>query len=510
MNKKAVILFNPLSSPKGNNLDYPWNLIYLERMIRHLDIEIILIEERFDKDYNNIVQNTKGRLLFAGVSAIAGYQIVSGIKFSETVKSITGAPVIWGGWFPTVFPEMILNDNYTDYICVGQGEVPFKTFTERMISNEDISDIPGIGYRKNGNIFINPNKGLIKTDTFPRIDMTLIDPNRIIDLNGKEKLGSRGIDYLASIGCTNHCTFCNLATAYEGNWFPKRIPEIIEELRYLIEKAGISYVIFCDNNFFAGKRFVLELCNAIIQAGFSFTWDAQAHVDYFLRNFSDEDIRVIYKAGCRRLKFGAESGDQEVIDLVNKKLKVEDNLKIVKVCKKHNIRIRLHTMLCFPLNPEKDFWLTLNMIGKAILIDHKAEIDIAFYKPFPKSPLFDMSTEKGFISPITTNELIAYIYNKTDAPWYNKDFYKELRNFVFFYFLYANPYYFKTFPLKLRPFAFLLNILMYPIIYFRFKLNLIKFPIEAKLFRKILQSKKEQPFFFSISINKTRYLREHA
>jgi radical SAM superfamily enzyme YgiQ (UPF0313 family) len=506
MNKKAVILFNPLSNPKGNDLFYPWNILYLERMIRHLDLEIIIIDERLERNYTDIIQKTKGRLLFAGVSAIAGYQIVSGIKFSETVKSITGATVIWGGWFPTVFPEMILNDNYADYIFIGQSEVAFKTFTERIIAGDNISDIKGIGYRKDGKKYINQNFGLIPTDNFPRIDLTLFDVNRLIDLNGKVERGSRGLDYLASIGCTNHCTFCNLATAYEGKWFTKKVSEIIEDLIYLTEKAKVSYIVFGDNNLFAGKKFVMELCHAIIDSGISITWDAQAHVDYFINNFYDDDIRILYKSGCRRIKFGAESGDQEVIDLVNKNLKVEDNLRVVKILKKHNIRTRLHTMICFPLNPEKDFWITLNMIGKAILIDHKLELDVAFYKPFPKTPLYDLSVEKGFVSPTTTNDLIKYIYDKTNAPWYKKDYYKKLENFVFFYFLWANPYFFKTFSLKFRPFAFLLNVITYPIIYLRFKLNLMKFPIEAMLFRKIFPSKNERPFFFSISINKSRYL----
>ena len=116
-------------------------------MVRHLDIEVILIDERLNKDYIDIIRKINRRLLFAGVSSITGHQIVGGLKFSEAVKSITGAPVIWGGWFPTVFPEMILNDGYADYVCVGQGEVPFRTFTERMwltphINSKNFSHFP--------------------------------------------------------------------------------------------------------------------------------------------------------------------------------------------------------------------------------------------------------------------------------------------------------------------------------------------------------------------------------
>jgi radical SAM superfamily enzyme YgiQ (UPF0313 family) len=502
--KKTILLFFPSPHPEGSYANYPWALLYLERMVRHLDVNLVLLDERLDKNYKDIIEEHKNDLLFVGISAILGYQVVGGKKFSELVKSIAGVPIIWGGWFPTIFPEMILNDNTAEYICVGQGELPFQAFTETMLAGEDVSVIPGIGYKKNGEIIINPNSNLINTNSFPLIDLTLIDANRLIDLNGVVEPGNRMTEYIATTGCPHNCSFCNLTEVVGSKWFAKPINEIIENLKYFYEKAGVSHVVFIDDNFLANKKFIKDFCNEIIQSGISFTWEAHAHVGYFLRHFVDEDIRLLYSAGCRRIIVGAESGDQEVLDLLNKRTKAEDNLTIIKLLKKHNIRVRMHTMICFPANPNKDFFLTLNMIGKALIIDPTVQANIKFYKPIPKTALFKICVDHGFIQPTSIDELIDSFSRYIMAPWYKRNYHKDLDNYVNFYFLFLNPFYFMKSPWLSRPFIFLLNMVLTPLIYLRFKFNLMRFPIEAILLRSMIRKGKMSTFLDSVSVNKTK------
>lgn len=491
MDKKVIILFFPLLESGETYSNLPWALLSLERMVRHLDVEIIIIDERLDADYSEIIRNTEGKLLFAGISALIGFQVVGGTKFSKIFRSISNAPVIWGGWFPTILPEIILKDGYADYVCVGQGELPFKSFTEKMLSGEDVTDIPGIGYKKNGFININQNDNFTNPYSFPPINKDLIDINRLIDIEGKTQQGIRNLYYLASTGCPNICGFCSVVHYFKRKWFPQKINEIINDILYFKEKASISHVTFWDENIFANKKFVINFCNELIQSKLNITWSGYAHIGYFLRNFSDNDIELIYSAGCREIRLGAESGDQEVLDLINKKIKVNDTLQVIRLLKKHNIRSRIFLITCFPNNPSKDFWLTLNLVGKSLLIDSTLYAKIRFFVPIPKTALYELSIEKGFETPGSTIELMNfYTYRFTvnfKAPWSKKDYNKYLDNFENFYFLLANPFYFKNFPLKKRFFILILNWLMYPVIYIRFKFNLMKFPFEAILFKKLLK-----------------------
>ena len=350
MNKKVVILFFPLSESGGGRQiekqkamisNIPWALLSLERMIRHLDINVIIIDERFEDNYADIITNYKDNLLFVGVSSLLGRQIEGGIKFTKSLKQITNAPVIWGGWFPTVFPEVLLKDGYADYVCMGQGEIPFKTFTERILAGEDIEDIAGLGYKKNGNVVINKNDKLVNPEIFPKVNIDLIDINRLIDINKIIPDGQRGVDYIATYGCSNSCGFCSVVQVFGSKWYAKKIPDIINDLKYFKERANISHVTFWDENIFANKKFVLEFCHEMINSELSLTWGGFAHIGYFLKKYTDDDIRLIYRAGCRDIRLGAESGDQKTLDMINKKIKVKNTLEVVKLLKKHKIIARI-------------------------------------------------------------------------------------------------------------------------------------------------------------------------
>jgi radical SAM superfamily enzyme YgiQ (UPF0313 family) len=491
-NKKSIILFFPLIESKEKFSNIPWALLSLERMVRHLEVEVILIDERLEPDYDHILERYSDSVLFAGISAVIGYQIAGGVKFADTFRKYSKAPVIWGGWFPTTLPEPLLKDGYADYVCTGPGELPFKNFTEKMLQGLSVKDIPGIGFVENDEVILNPNGEYVNPElSFPPVNKDLIDVNRLIDINGPVPIGSRFVDYLASTGCPNGCGFCSVVHVYRHRWFAKQIPEIMEDLWYFKQKANISHVVFWDENIFASKRFVMEFCNELIRSGIALTWSGYAHIGYFLRNFSDEEIALVYKAGCREIRLGAESGDQEVLDLIHKKIKVDDTLKVVTRLKKHKIRSRIFLIACFPQDPDKDFWLTLNLMGRALLVDPTVYAKIRFFVPIPKTDLYELSMQKGFIPPTSTLELIHFFnYHFTvnyTAPWCKKDYSKTLEYYENFYFLFTDPYCYRKFPTKHRPLIILLSLWMVPVVWLRIRWNIMKFPFEAKLLAGIVK-----------------------
>ncbi|MEI6853373.1 MAG: radical SAM protein [Bacteroidota bacterium] len=504
MTKKAVILFFPLVEEKNPPNNYPWALIYLERMLRQPEMEVILIDERLHPDYADIVKNVADRLLFAGVSAMIGYQMVGGLNFSRTVRSVSHAPILWGGWFPSAFPEMALNSGYADYICVGQGEMPIKLFAEKLLRNELPHDISGIWYQREGLIIQNQNESLCNPKHYPRPNLRLFDINRLIDMNGVVGENSRGADYMASTGCPNQCGFCNLALVFGSKWYPKDMTEIIQDIRFLKEEGHISHLTFSDDNFFAAKKFVIDFCHAMVETDLDLTWEANAHIGYFLKHFSEEDVELMTRAGCRRIKIGAESGDQDVLDLIHKNIQVDDILKMVKLLQKHQIHNRIFTMVCFPGDPERDFRKTLKVICKAKLINPEIDVNVNFFKPIPKTPMFHICVSSGFSYPPTIEGLIAFFSGKFTAPWYDQDFHGQLDTFLNYYYPFTNPLFFRNFSLRKMPFAFLLNMIIYPVIVFRTRFNWMKFSSTPPWFAKIIRFKTKNSYLESVSTYKSR------
>lgn len=483
-NNKAIILFFPSPWPGEARGRIPQALLYLERMVRGLGLEIIIIDEQVEKDYTAKVEAVKDRLLLAGVSSMTGYQIVGGIKFSKLIKDICGAPVVWGGWHPTLLAEETLRENYVDFVITGQGEIAFRELVRRIISgNTDYSGLSNLGYKRDGKIIINKKADFVNINQFPKVNFKLLDLNNYVF---KSAYSERCLGYFSSHGCPFNCAFCCVAEVYGRRWYNKEITEIIGDLKYFKEAAGIDSVTFDDDNFFVNKDFTLRLCRAMIEAGLNLKWDTSAHAALFLKLFNDEEIDLFYRAGCRQIYVGAESGDQEVLDLIDKKSKVEDNLNFVRVLNSHKITPLFSTMLCFPVNPDQDIKLTLDMIRRAKLIDNSLRARLFFYTPYPGTLLYRKSIAKGLVPPAKLEDWANYTLRKFRAPWWTRDYRPEIEIFANFYLPMANPDFYKMVP-KFKVIVYLVNKIFYPFAYLRFKHNFLKYPAEAILFLKMLR-----------------------
>lgn len=484
LNKNVVILFYPKPWPGESRGRIPYALLYLERMIREFNLEIILIDEQTTRDYQSTVDKVKDRLLLAGVSSMTGHQIVGGIKFSKYIKAVSSAKIIWGGWHATLLPEETLKENYIDFLIKGQGEIPFKKLLASLLEGKDYYSISGLGYKKDNKIFINKNEPFIDINQFPKINYKLINIDNYVF---KSAYGERCVGYFSSHGCPFNCAFCCLAEVFGRRWFSKKIEEIIDDLKYFKEAAKIDSIIFDDDNFFVNKDFTLKLCRAMIEAGVDLKWDTSAHAALFLKLFNDEEIDLFYRSGCRQIYVGAESGDQEVLDLIDKKSKVEDNLNFVKVLNAHKITPLFSTMLFFPVNPDRDIKLTLDMVRRAKLIDRTLRARLFFYTPYPGTMLFKKSIEKGFSPPAKLEDWASHTLRKFRAPWWTRDYRWEIEIFANFYLPMVDPKFYMMVPKKFRPIVYFINKIFYPIAYLRFKHNFLKFPLEAFSFLLLLR-----------------------
>lgn len=423
MPQNVIILFYPYVEKTNHNQNIPYSLLYLERALRDLDVEVLLLDERIHPNYEEIIIQNKDNLVLAGVSCMIGYQIVGAQHFTELIKKHTNSPILWGGWFPTAFSEIVLSEKSIDYICIGQGETPLRELAINLLNKEKPKQITGIvtsiKQLKDAN-----KLNLKSLKTLPKINLKLIDINKIIDLNGKVEKVNRGTDYIATMGCPYNCSFCNLPFIYDKKWFHIPIKQIISDLIYLKHNANITHITFSDDNFFVTRSFVLELCTEIIEHKINITWEANAHVKLFLSRFNDKDIAFIKKAGCVKLKFGAESGDQNILNLIDKKTTVAENFKMLKVLNKHKINSRIYTMIAFPEAPKRDTNLTLSFITKAKLMYPNIDVNINVFKPVPKTALYTLAQEYGFNYPKTIPKLLNFLNEEMTYPWHNINYNK--------------------------------------------------------------------------------------
>jgi len=485
-NRNTILLFFPIFDYGGKGCEYiPFSILHLERAIRHLNLNVILIDENDNPEYDNIIEDNKNDILLAGVSAITGYQIEGGIRFSEKVKMISpDAKIVWGGWHPTILPEQTLNESYIDFVIVGQGEKPFGELTQTLLNNKDYFNVKGIAFKKEEHIILNVSNDFCNLNNFPEVDYSLIDINKYVL---KTDFSERRLMYFATYGCPFNCPFCSGSQIFKKKWYPKNIETIIADLKYFKEKASIDSILFWDDNFFSNKKFVLDFAQRIIEEKLNIVWDGSAHAKGFLSLFNEQDVQFLYKAGLRRVSTGAESGNDNVLEIIKDNLLHKDVLSLIALLKRNGITTFFSTMVGFPLNEGDEIKSTFNLIRKAKYIDSNVKVQINIYTPYPQTPLYKDALEKGFKEPQQLSDWIYHSPAKFKPPWIASSFYETLDAFMNFYLPFSEKDCYKRAPQKFQKTAFLIYKILRPFILLRFKFNFFSLNFDWLLFKFLLK-----------------------
>ena len=484
--KNVVVLFFPSPTPGDlTQRRVPYALLYLERAIRDLGLEVVLLDEQRQPDYMPILAANRDRLLLAGVSSLTGEQITGGIAFSRRVRELSTAPVVWGGWHATLLPEQTLREPYIDYVVIGQGERPLRTLLQRLIEGKYPSDIPGLASKRGDAVTIDPPAPVESTTAFPPIDLALLDLKQYLNTS---RLPERFLGYFASHGCPLDCSFCCIGEIYQRHWFHKPVAQIIEELRFLKEKVGVDSLLFEDDNFFVRAKFARELAQAMIDANLNLKWETSAHAHIFTKAYTDDDVRLFAASGCRQIYIGAESGDQEALDMLNKQSTVDDNLRFVEMLTRHGILPRFTTMVCLPIGTGQDFKLTIDMLRRAKIEHPSLRASIFFFTPYPGTRLYDRAREKGFVPPQELEGWARHTLRRFRSPWAPKGIEWRLEYFANFYLPLVDPRFYRLVrSRRIRPVVFLVNKIFFPLAWLRCKTGYFGLPLEAGVFLRFLR-----------------------
>ena len=118
------------------------------------------------------------------------------------------------------------------------------------------------------------------------------------------------LPYSASSGCYwNRCSFC--PEKAEGNPYePVPVEKVITDIHGLARRTKPALVHLLDN------AVSPALLNAIAASSFSFPWYAFAKISSHLTDL--DFCRALKRSGCVMLQLGLESGDQDVLDSMQK------------------------------------------------------------------------------------------------------------------------------------------------------------------------------------------------
>jgi radical SAM superfamily enzyme YgiQ (UPF0313 family) len=305
-----------------------------------------------------------------GLSVSTGCIADSIKKATEFKKVFPGIKTVWGFRHPSALPEQTLTEDYVDFVVIGAGEYTLSelaAYLEKGVGT--LSDIKGLAWKNGKDIVINePREFLKDLDELPDPAWHLVDPKKYWD-----------VSIITSRGCPYSCTFCADATFYKGNVSDLSAERIAAQSERMHKEFGVNYIMYTGDNFGINKKRLHEFCRIMIQKKLKLKWNCQISGDV-----SEEDAKLMARAGCTAVILGAESGSQKILDLLTKG-SVKEFEKTFWNLVGSRIIPTLFIQYGFPTETAEDFKETLDFIKR---LDNPPYLFMKFV-PYPKTVLFD-------------------------------------------------------------------------------------------------------------------------
>ena len=265
-----------------------------------------------------------------------------------------------------------------------RGEVDF--VVQDIFRNLDNLDaVNGITYRSsNGQIIRNPNREWDKDlDAFPFPARHLLNNDLYLRPDSRKKLG---FVYTAK-GCPSLCTFCAVPQVTGRKLRRRSVENVVEEIKHCQKTHDTHDFFFFADTFTLDKRWVMRLCQAFLDEKLNIGWACNSRVD----SIDLEMARMMKKAGCDVVSFGAESGNDETLKQIKKGANTRDCETAIKVCREAGLRSMMFLMIGMPGETRENILETIEF-SKRLDPDY-IEYNIA--QTFPGTEMADEVEKRG-------------------------------------------------------------------------------------------------------------------
>ncbi|MDH5750216.1 MAG: B12-binding domain-containing radical SAM protein, partial [Rhodospirillales bacterium] len=298
------------------------------------------------------------------------------------------ATIVLGGPHVHLFPDETIKQPEVDFLIQGEGEIAFIDFLDKLDRPELWTTVPGI-------VFMDPtgkihNKGIAPSTT--DLDILGFPARHKLDTGLYTSLLGRAdtiTTMFTSRGCPFRCTFCDRPFSPVISGFRWRSAKHVADEMEECVRLGISEAFIYDDTFSVRKDRVHDLCDEIINRGIKFKWDVRAHV-----NTVDLDLlKHMSEAGCDRIHYGVESGNDRMLRQIRKNTTVEKIKQAVTWTKQSGMEVLAY----FIIGQQTE---TLSDIQDSIRLSRELNPNYAHFTvfcPYPGTQIYMEGLERGII-----------------------------------------------------------------------------------------------------------------
>ena len=328
------------------------------------------IEEKYKEYEPDIVGTTAVTMTFDDASDILKYYK----EESPDIFTVIGGPHVT---FDAV--NTLKKHPHIDMIVMGEGERTIIEIADHLKNGKSFNDIKGISFRENGGVTTTEPRPLIqdmKTLPYPARHLLPLNKYQALDLP---------ITIITSRGCPHKCIFCVGSKMVGGKVRFCDSISVVDEIE-MVMKEGFKKINIVDDLFTANKKHAFAVCDEIMKRGIEVEWGVFARVD----TVTPDLLNKMREAGCSMLLYGVESGSQEILDKVKKKITIEKCVEAVKMAKEAGMVPMASFILGLPGE-------TLDTVDRTLKFGKELSASYGFHllAPFPGTEVRERAEEYG-------------------------------------------------------------------------------------------------------------------
>jgi len=358
---KILLIVPPAEYVAKTNMP-PLGLLSMSSVLEAAQFETTVIDciamEHDFKKLRTLVSKEKTEIVCITATTYSRHDALKTAKLAKN-ENPNSIVVVGGVHFSFTADETLKHIKEIDIVARGEGEYTILDLARAVQNNLDLKNILGISYRYDGKIVHNPDRPFIRDlDRLPFPDRKKISLKKYNQT--LEFVDVPCTSVMTSRGCPIKCAFCSTSVMW-GHAHRTRSPEnIVDEIECLLNEYRLEGINFVDDTLTLSQKHILGLCREIEKRKLDFKWFCDIRVD----NVNKEILKEMKNAGCYYVGFGVESGSPNVLQLLNKKITLDQVKKCARNCKELGIKTKAFFTYSNPGETENDLEMTFRFMDK--------------------------------------------------------------------------------------------------------------------------------------------------
>ncbi len=374
----------------------PLGLSYIAAVLEKNGVEVkvldLLVSQYSEEKVRRCMAEYRPEVV--GITAVTMNYPTSSRILKLCKESDENVVTVMGGPHVTFCAEQTLREApWIDIVVRGQGEYTMLD----IVSGKKPAEIEGLVFREGDGITATADRPWIENvDEFPV-------PARHLFPLAKYRAFNAGGCVITGRGCPFNCIFC-VGHRMTGRRVRLRNAKLVVDEMQMVQEMGFKEIQIGDDLLTFNHGHVYAICDEIVSRGLKIRWNAFSRVDTVTR----ELVKKMKQAGCDALVFGVESGNQEILDRVKKKITLKKVKEAVALTKETGMRAVTSFILGLPGETKKTMRQSYDLAKRL-----DAPYSLHVLAPFPGTEVREKADEYGMT--ILTDDWSKYDANRVVA-----------------------------------------------------------------------------------------------